>query len=134
MLGMRSFRVSKPDPDTLVISTPRFCFVMPVIILLVVLVILLRHLLGWPPSLSTLAITLRDMQFYAWVSLFFGLIVFGSILYSLWFAIVGQEFVFDRVQGVLRKNGKRNLSSLRISSACRSGPMKVERMTWTRMD
>ena len=46
------------------------------------------------------------MQFSAWFSLLFGLVIFGALLYSLRVAIVGREFVFDRVQGVLRKNGK----------------------------
>jgi hypothetical protein len=59
-----------------------------------------------PSGLGTLATALRDMQFSAWFSLLFGLVIFGALLYSLRVAIVGREFVFDRVQGVLRKNGK----------------------------
>jgi len=76
-----------------------------VIVQLVVLAFL-GCFLGLPSGLGTLATALRDMQFSAWFSLLFGLVIFGALLYSLRVAIVGREFVFDRVQGVLRKNGK----------------------------
>jgi hypothetical protein len=105
MLGMGAFRVSKPDPDTLVIRTPRFILILSVIVQLVVLAFL-GYSLGLPSGLGNLATALRDVQFAAWFSLLFGLVIFGVLLYSLRVAIVGREFVFDRVQGVLRKNGK----------------------------
>lgn len=105
MLGMGAFQVSKPDPDTLVIRTPRFILILSVIVQLVVLAFL-GCFLGLPSGLGTLATALRDMQFSAWFSLLFGLVMFGALLYSLRVAIAGREFVFDRVQGVLRKNGK----------------------------